>query len=251
MKPILPKVAFTIFGIPVMWYGILIGLGMLAGSYVGLKEAKRKGIKEEDLTDMLFYILPMAIIGARLYFIIFNWDYYGKNLNQIINIREGGLAIHGGIILSVIVAYIFCKKRKISFSKMADIAAPGLALGQAIGRWGNFINEEAYGVETSLPWGVIIDGKKHHPTFLYESIGNILIFIFLLYYARKKQKQGEDGKIFSLYMIFYGTIRFFIEGLRTDSLMFFNLRIAQIVSIIFVLLGIIFILIQKKSNKNI
>lgn len=245
MIPKLDRVAFSIFGIDIMWYAILISFGMVLGILLATKEAKRRGISEDDLSDILLVSLPLSIVGARLYYVIFQWDYYKNNPIEIINIRGGGLAIYGGIIAAYLAAYFMSKKKKINFLDITDLTAPSLALGQAIGRWGNFINMEAHGTETNLPWAVIIDGKSYHPTFLYESLGNFIIFIFLLYYSRNKQK--AKGEVISFYLIFYGILRFFVEGLRTDSLYFLGFRISQIVSIIFILVGIYLIINSRKK----
>ncbi len=226
-------VAFSIFDINIMWYGILIASGVLIGTLLALRESRRIGFRDEDLMDLLIVAIPSAIIGARLYYVIFQFDYYKDNLSEIINVRGGGLAIHGGIIAAVIVGAIFCKIRKVNFWQIADITAPSIILGQAIGRWGNFINQEAYGTTTDLPWGMIVDGQKVHPTFLYESLWNIVVFIFLLWYRRKGRK--EDGEVFLLYAILYSVGRFFVEGLRTDSLMFGGFRVAQVISIIIII----------------
>jgi len=225
-------VAFSIFNIDIMWYGILIGSGVLIGTLLALREARRIGFRDEDLMDLLIIAIPSAIIGARLYYVIFQFDYYKNNFLEIFNIRGGGLAIHGGIIAAVLVGAIFCKIRKVNFWQIADITAPSIILGQAIGRWGNFINQEAYGTVTDLPWGIIINGQKVHPTFLYESLWNIVVFIFLLWYRRKARK--KDGEVFLLYAILYSIGRFFVEGLRTDSLIFGDFRVAQLISIIIV-----------------
>ncbi len=222
-------VAFSIFNIDIMWYGILIASGVLIGTLLALRESRRIGFRDEDLMDLLIVAIPSAIIGARLYYVIFQFDYYKNNLSEIINIRGGGLAIHGGIIAAVIVGAVFCKIRKVNFWQIADITAPSIILGQAIGRWGNFINQEAYGTVTDLPWGIIVDGQKVHPTFLYESLWNIVVFLFLLWYRRKGRK--KDGEVFLLYAILYSVGRFFVEGLRTDSLMFGGFRVAQLISI--------------------
>ncbi|MDW7668503.1 MAG: prolipoprotein diacylglyceryl transferase [Bacillota bacterium] len=222
-------VAFSIFNIDIMWYGILIASGVLIGTLLALRESRRIGFRDEDLMDLLIVAIPSAIIGARLYYVIFQFDYYKNNLSEIINIRGGGLAIHGGIIAAVIVGAVFCKIRKVNFWQIADITAPSIILGQAIGRWGNFINQEAYGTVTDLPWGIIVDGQKVHPTFLYESLWNIVVFVFLLWYRRKGRK--KDGEVFLLYAILYSVVRFFVEGLRTDSLMFGGFRVAQLISI--------------------
>lgn len=240
-------VAFKLFGIEVMWYGLLIATGVIIGTLLALKEAKRKGLEEDLIIDLLLFAIPGAIIGARIYYVIFSWDMYKNDLMEIFNIRGGGLAIHGVIIGGVLVAVIFAKIRKQSFWKLGDIVAPSLILGQAIGRWGNFANQEAHGGPTNLPWGIIVNGVKVHPTFLYESIWNFLLFIFLLWYGRKKAK--ADGEVFLLYLILYSVARFWIEGLRTDSLMFGPIRVAQLVSLSTIIIGsIIFQRIRKHHN---
>ncbi len=239
-------VAFKVFGFEVRWYGLLIAIAVLIGTILALREAKRKGIKEESIIDMLLFAVPGAIIGARLYYVIFMWDYYSKNPGQILNLRGGGLAIHGVIIGGALVAYIFTKVKKLNFLTVADIVAPSLILGQAIGRWGNFANQEAHGGPTDLPWGIMVDGVKVHPTFLYESIWNFLVFGFLLWYRRKKAK--ADGEVFAMYLVLYSIARFLIEGMRTDSLMLGSIRVAQLISAIIIIVGIIFIrYIRKKA----
>ena len=241
-------VAFSIFGIDIMWYGVLISLGVLLGILVALRECKRVGFKEEDLLDFLLLAIPFGIIGARAYYVIFSWDFYSQNLNQIINIRNGGLAIHGGLIAGTLVGIIFCKKRKINVWQILDIVVPSVALGQAIGRWGNFINQEAFGKPTDLPWGILVDGVRVHPTFLYESIIDLCVFIFLMWYRKNKRK--NEGEVFALYLVLYSIGRFFVEGLRTDSLMFLNMRVAQLISLGLVLLGIsTFVFLRKKESK--
>lgn len=241
-------VAFTIFGIPIAWYGILISTGVLVGTLIGLKEAKRRGLDEEVLLDFLLWVVPLSLIGARLYYVIFEWDTYRANPITALNFRLGGLAIHGGIITAVIVAIVFTRVRKIDFWLLGDICAPSLILGQAIGRWGNYVNQEAHGGPTDLPWGIMVDGVKVHPTFLYESIWNLLVFFFLRWYARNKQK--EQGEVFLLYIILYSFIRYFIEGLRTDSLMVGNLMVAQLVSLAGVVIGSIYFGIRRKKYKS-
>ncbi|MTI70746.1 MAG: prolipoprotein diacylglyceryl transferase [Firmicutes bacterium] len=242
-------VAFEVFGISVRWYGILISLGLLLGALIALREAKRIGFDDEKLIDLLIFAVPAAIIGARLYYVIFSWDYYKGDIMKIINIRGGGLAIHGGIIASVLTAIIFCKIRKISFWQIADITAPSIILGQAIGRWGNYINKEAHGGPTDLPWGIMVEGQKVHPTFLYESLWNFLVFIFLLWYRKNKVK--VKGEVFLLYLILYSAARFFIEGLRTDSLMFGGFRVAQLISIAIIIGSILVFSLKRKGKKNV
>lgn len=240
-------VAFKIFGIEVMWYGVLITIGVFIGIILALRETKRLGVNEDDFIDLLIFAIPSAIIGARLYYVIFKWDYYGKNLDQIFNFRGGGLAIHGAIIAAVLVAIVFTRKRKLDFWQFADIAAPSLILGQAIGRWGNYINQEAYGTPTDLPWGIIVNGVKVHPTFLYESIGNLIIFFILLWYRRKKAR--STGEVFLLYAMLYSLVRFFVEGFRIDSLMLGPIRVAQLVSVSAILISLY--LLYKRRKKEI
>lgn len=228
-------IAFHLFGIPIRWYGLLIASAVIVGTFLALREAKRKGIDEDILIDLLLYAIPFAIIGARLYYVIFSWDLYRDNPIQAFNIRAGGLAIHGVIIAAVLVVIVFSKFKKQNPWIILDIGAPSLILGQAIGRWGNYANQEAHGRPTDLPWGILIDGVKVHPTFLYESIWNLLLFFFLLWFGRKKAK--ENGEIFLLYIILYSVARFFIEGLRTDSLMWGPLRVAQLISMATILIG--------------
>ncbi len=244
------RVAFTLFGLDVMWYGVIISAGLLLGIILSFRECRRIGFKEDNLIDFLLVVVPVGIICARLYYVAFSWDYYSQNLNlgEIINIRNGGLAIHGGIFGGIIAGLIFCRIRKISFFRIIDIIAPSVILAQAIGRWGNFVNQEAYGGPTDLPWGIMIDGVKVHPTFLYESLGNIIIFFFLMWYRKHKRK--NEGEVFALYLILYSVVRFFVEGLRTDSLMFLGLRTAQIASIVMFLAGLVIFYILRKYKKD-
>ncbi|MBQ1793262.1 MAG: prolipoprotein diacylglyceryl transferase [Peptostreptococcaceae bacterium] len=242
------RVAFSIFGIDVMWYGILMALGMIIGTLLAIKEGKRVGIKEDDILDLAIVAIPSGLIGARLYYVIFNWDYYSQNISQILNFRGGGMAIHGALIGGILAGYLFSRYKKMSFFKLADTVIIGVPLAQAIGRWGNFINQEAHGGPTNLPWGIMVNGEKVHPTFLYESIWNIGIFIFLWIFRKKKQYEGE---VIVLYTILYSLGRFFIEGLRTDSLMIGPFRMAQVISLVGVIGGIIVhIYLSKKSKQE-
>lgn len=238
-------VAFEIFGLSIRWYGILIATGLILGILLAIKESRRIGFDEEKFIDMLIFAIPMAIIGARLYYVIFQWEYYSGDIIKIINIREGGLAIHGGIIGSVVTALIFCKVKDINFWQVADIAAPSIILGQAIGRWGNFINKEAYGTPTDLPWAITVNGQQVHPTFLYESLWNLLVFSFLIWY--RKNKKEAHGEVFLLYIALYSLGRFFIEGLRIDSLMMGNLRVAQLISVLLILFSALLFYIKRKK----
>lgn len=242
------RVAFNLFGIPVYWYAILIVTGMVIAIYGASKLYKKIGGDEELIYDLAMWILPIAIIGARVYYVIFEWDQYAGDFMKMIDIRSGGLAIHGGVIAGTLVGYIFTKSKKVRFLPISDVAMVFLPLAQAIGRWGNFINNEAHGGPTDLPWAVIIDGQKYHPTFLYESLGNIVIFLFLLYFFNNKQKRY--GQTTGLYLILYGILRFFVEGLRTDSLWWGPIRVAQLISIIFVVLGLIIFVVQARKYNN-
>ncbi len=223
-------VAFKIFNLEIRWYGILIASGVLIGTIIAMREARRRGLDEEMLLDLLLFAVPAALIGARTHYVIFSWDFYRDNPIEVLNFRAGGLAIHGAIIGAIIVGIIFAKVRKQNFWVLADIAAPSLILGQAIGRWGNYINGEAHGGPTDLPWGIMVNGVKVHPTFLYESIWNFMVFLFLIWYTRNRAK--IDGEVFLLYLILYSVARLFIEGLRTDSLMWGPIRVAQLISLI-------------------
>lgn len=250
-------IAFHVFGKPVYWYGIIIALGVMIGIYLAMRYADRLGHNQEMIIDFSILAIPVAIIGARLYYVIFSWDYYSKNPGDIIKIWEGGLAIYGGVIGGVISALIFAKRRKIDFWELCDIVSPSLILGQALGRWGNFFNQEAYGYPINNPawqWfpaGVYIDANAqwHMATFFYESMWNLLVFFFLLFYKKKRKKSGE---IFLLYLILYSAGRVVIEGLRTDSLYWGSFRVSQLLSGILILVGIVlFIIRRKKDDKGL
>lgn len=241
-------VAFSIFGIEIRWYGIIIAIGALIGVLMGDKIAKREGPKENLISDFITIGIIPSVIGARLYYVIFEWSYYKEHLNEIIAIRNGGLAIYGGIITGAIIGYFYSKNKKILFRKFLDAVAPGLAFGQGLGRWGNFVNGEAHGGPTDLPWGIIVDGVKVHPTFLYESIIDIGISLFLYFYLSKNKK--FDGELFATYSIVYGIGRFFVEGMRTDSLYIGSFRVSQIVSLIFIAIGIFIFVYYGRKNDN-
>lgn len=240
-------IAFTIFGLEIRWYGILISSALVLSILIASFRAKKNNIKTDAVLDIIIWSVPIGIIGARLYYVIFNWDYYSGNLARIINIRGGGLAIHGGLIFGVITALIVCAIKQINFLKMADLLIPEVALAQAIGRWGNFFNGEAYGSETNLPWAIVVDGKSVHPTFLYESIWCFFLFFLLIYIAKNKK---FDGQILLLYGILYSIERFFVEGLRTDSLMFGSLKQAQLISITILIISIILYFYNLRVNKS-
>ena len=242
-------VAFTLFGIPIMWYGVLITTGVCLAIYTSLLQIdESRGLTKEKFVDIAMLTVMAGILGARLYYVIFfNLEYYLSNPMQILNFRQGGLAIHGGIIGGGLMLYYLLRRNNVKFFYISDIVVPGLALAQSIGRWGNFINQEAHGGPTDLPWGIMVDGIKVHPTFLYESIPNFLLFLYLFFYKRKHKE--FEGELTSIYLIVYGIVRFFIERLRTDSLMLGPIRVAQLVSILMILAGVFINIKGKRKTK--
>lgn len=248
---------FTIY-----WYGIIIATGAYLGLWLAMRESERLGLKKDTFVDLVVFAIPAAIIGARIYYVIFEWERYKNGtFMDMIAIWEGGIAIHGALIAAVITALIFAKVRNISFWRLADIAAPSILLGQAIGRWGNFMNQEAHGYAVSegfynnfmqyLPDFIVqqmcIDGIMYHPTFLYESVWNILGVVFLLALRRFNPRRGE---MFLSYVIWYSFGRYFIEGMRTDSLYIIaNLRTAQVISIVLIIGAAALIMYRRTKNK--
>lgn len=226
-------IAFTIFGLDVRWYGVLISTGMLLAVLLSMKRAPSHGMRPDDVLDLALISLPAAVIGARAWYVIFEWDYYQGDLGRILDFRGGGLAIHGGLLFGFVVGMLVCKYKKIDGWNALDLVAPAVALAQSIGRWGNFFNQEAHGGPTDLPWAIEVDGVMVHPTFLYESIWCFLLFLFLLHMAKKRKFAGQ---IFLLYGILYSAERFFVESLRTDSLVFFGMKTAQIVSVLVIVI---------------
>lgn len=243
------KFGIQIGNITIYYYSILILLGVIIGLYLALKEADKNGIGRSFISDLSFYVILFGIIGARIYYVVFNYSEYKNNFLDIFKIWNGGIAIYGAIIGGGIATYVYCKKKNKSFIKTIDTMVPSLIIAQAIGRWGNFFNHEAYGSIVSreflerihIPNFIIeemyINGFYYHPTFLYESIWCLLGFILILF-IRKLLKR-KDGVVTYTYCIWYGIGRFFIEGLRMDSLYLFNFRVSQLVSIALVVLGII------------
>lgn len=244
-------VAFNLFGINIYWYAVIITVAFIIGIIIAKIQDGRFNIKFDDFLDMFIITVPISILGARFYYIMFELGYYLQNPQEIFNIRNGGLAIYGGIIAGVLSIYVMTKIKKIRFIDVLDYVAPILALGQSIGRWGNFINGEAYGTETNLPWAITVveNGmyKKVHPTFLYESICTFIIFLILTKISKKRKFSGE---ITYIYIILYSFARFFIEGLRIDSLMLYNIRISQVLSLILfiVFCGILSHSVQKADK---
>lgn len=265
-----PREAFNIFNVPIYWYGIIIALAFFVCVVWAMKDSRKFGLIPDDVIDLMLFAGPVAIVCARLYYVIFKWEDYKYDLKQIVNIRNGGLAVLGGIIGAVIVAYFLARHKKIPVLKFFDFAIPYVALGQAIGRWGNFFNQEAFGTNTSLPWGMTSPAIKSylsdnaqslkaqygitvypdmpvHPTFLYESIVCIGIFAFLLWMRKKKKFEGE---VFCLYFIIYGIGRAIIEGMRTDSLMIGNLRASQLLSVVLAAVFFIYVIFKRSRIAN-
>ncbi|WNF36548.1 prolipoprotein diacylglyceryl transferase [Bacillaceae bacterium IKA-2] len=252
----LNPIALDLGFITIYWYGLIIGFGAFLGYLIANREAVKRGLPKDMFADLLLYAIPIAIVAARLYYVIFKWDYYSQNPGQILAIWEGGLAIHGGLIGAFITAYIFAKKRGVSFWKLGDIAAPSILLGQAVGRWGNFMNQEAHGGPVAveflenllLPQFIIdqmfINGQHYHPTFLYESLWSLVGVAILIYLRRFNFRRGE---LFMSYVIWYSVGRFFIEGLRTDSLYIIgDLRTAQVVSLVSIIGAVILIIHRRR-----
>ncbi|NMA94028.1 MAG: prolipoprotein diacylglyceryl transferase [Clostridiales bacterium] len=241
------RVAFSIFGVDIMWYGIMIATGMMLALMLGYYRVKRHGLNEEYVIDIGLACLPFAIVGARLYYVIFSWDLYKDNLLQIFNLRAGGLAIHGGLIFGIGLGLYMMKRRKQNVIQWLDLSPPSIALGQAIGRWGNYFNGEAHGTPTDLPWAIEVDGVMVHPTFLYESLWCFFLCFFLWWYHDSGRRKFE-GQTICLYLILYSIERFFVEGLRTDSLMIGPLRQAQVISVFLALLGVVCWVVFSKRD---
>lgn len=255
-------VAFNLFGIDIMWYAIIIVSAIVLVSWLASKEAVKVGLREDDVVDLMLWALPISIVGARLYYVLFELDYYIENPGQILAIRSGGLAIYGGLIAGGLVVYFFTRHRFISTWKFLDVAAPSVILAQGIGRWGNFMNHEAYGEVVSrnfleslhLPKFIIenmyIDGEYRQPTFLYESVWSVLGFVVLIL-LRRKPNFLKEGEVALVYVIWYSLGRFFIEGMRTDSLWIGDvIRVSQMLSgLLFI--GAIGLLIYRRKKMDL
>lgn len=256
----LDRVFIQLGPIPIYWYGLIIATGLFLGLWLATKEADKLGLHKDLIIDLIVFAAPISIIFARIYYVIFEWDMYqGAPWWSIFAVWEGGIAIHGALIGAILTAIVFARVKRVSFWQLADIVAPSLILGQAIGRWGNFMNQEAHGGPIStqtyeqfhqyLPDFIMnqmcIEGVMYHPTFLYESVWNILVFVILILLRKYNPIRGE---LFLSYFIMYSIGRFFIEGMRTDSLYFGPLRQAQLISIVFIILAIVVIWYRRKSK---
>lgn len=263
----------TVFGFDIAYYGIIIGLGILVGIFIAAAEAKRSGQNPEDYYDLAIYAVIFSIIGARIYYVIFSWDMYKDDLISILKIRQGGLAIYGGIIAAIITVIIFAKVKKMSAPLIFDTAGLGLVAGQMIGRWGNFFNREVFGEYTDnllamrLPVDAVrgsdisgmmrdhmetVDGVSYiqaHPTFLYESLWCLMVLIIMLLYRKHKK---FDGEVFLVYLLGYGLGRFWIEGIRTDQLLLpgLGIPVSQMLSGILVVVAIVLIVYNRRKRKG-
>ncbi|RKX52703.1 MAG: prolipoprotein diacylglyceryl transferase [Thermotoga sp.] len=243
----------------IRWYSVLIITGIFLYYYIARRRAEKEGVNPEHLDEVLVYGIIAGVIGARIYYVVFRWDYYSKNFSEIFKIWHGGLAIHGAIIAAILTGFLYTRlKKNVSFTLLQglDIFTGVLPLGQAIGRWGNFFNYEAFGIPTNLPWKMFVPEKFRpmefrnqdffHPTFLYESLWDLFVFYALTVYYRKYRK--GFGEVTALYLILYSIGRFFIEGLRVDSLMLGNYRVAKIISLVFIVIGIILLIYLRSSR---
>jgi len=247
--------AFSIFGRDIAWYGIIITTGIIAACCYSIYRSKFEGISTDDVLDLAIFVIIFGIIGARTYYVVMRLDYY-DSFSDAIAIWKGGLAIYGGIIGGFLAAFGVAKIKRISFMKLLDMLAPSVMIGQIIGRWGNFMNAEAHGGETSLPWrmglhqvnGFEINPVQYvHPTFLYESLWNLLGFILINMFYKNKR---FNGQVFLFYMSWYGFGRMLIEGLRTDSLYIGNIRVSQALAFITFIIGIVLMVIMGIRSKN-
>ncbi|MEW9669473.1 prolipoprotein diacylglyceryl transferase [Ammoniphilus sp. 3BR4] len=256
ITPIDP-IAIQLGPIAVHWYGLILGTGAFVGLLLAMREGKRLGMNPELFLDLVMYGVPISILFARLYYVTFEWDYYRDHPGDILAVWKGGLAIHGALIGAILTGVVFARIKGVSFWRIADICAPSFLVGQAIGRWGNFMNQEAYGGPTTrefleslnLPEFIInqmyINGMYYHPTFLYESLWNLLGLGLLLLIRRKLPL--HRGELFLTYLMWYSLGRFFIEGMRTDSLMLTDtLRMAQVISIFLIVLALVLWVVRRK-----
>lgn len=251
-----PPYSFEVFGFTVYLYGVMIALGfILAILYCG-KRAKEFGIRSDDFYELVIWLIPTCIIGSRLYYVLFKLDYYIANPSKILAIRDGGLAIYGGIIAGIIVGVLWCRKKNIKLLAVADLAAFGLLIGQCIGRWGNFLNREAFGVETDIFCRMGLTPPMSetiyvHPTFLYESLWNF-VGLIILHIWSKKGKRRYDGQTAWLYILWYGIGRAWVEGLRTDSLYIGStgIRVSQLLAAVSAAIALVILIVNAKKHRD-
>lgn len=244
------RVAFKLFGLEIYWYGVLIAAGFVLAVLLAMRHCKRYGIEQDTILDAVLYATPVAIIVSRLYYVAFNLADFKDNPIEILDTRKGGLAIYGAVIGAFLAGYVYCRIKKINFLNLVDFCIVYFPMAQGIGRWGNFINQEAYGTHTELPWGMdgtnIVNGPVH-PTFLYEFIWNIGVFLILLWLRKRKKLNGE---VLFMYLVLYGLGRAWIELLRTDSLMIGNLRVNFLLSVVFVIVFAVLFVYRRVKAAN-
>lgn len=265
----LNNVAISLWGLNVYWYGLIIASAIIIGILCVDHTLKKQGKSIDDVLNFILIVLVTSVLGARIYYVAFSWDYYKNHLGQILNFRAGGIAIYGAVIAAILTAIIYCKVKKIKFFWLADLFMPYLLLGQCMGRWGNFFNKEAFGSSTNslFAMAIRVDAVKNipeklmdefvqigeanylqvHPTFLYESIGSLIVFILLLLIYKFKK---YDGDVFASYCMGYSLVRFFVEGLRTDSLYLGAFRVSQLVAIGLFLIGLTIFILNRVKNKD-
>lgn len=249
--------ALLIGDLSLHYYGMLIALGVLLGVFLAMKRESRLGLAKDTTIDLALVGVPAALVGARLYYVAFSWDFYKDDLWKILSVREGGMAIYGGVLAALLAGWIFSRVRKVPFASLADLAAPSLALGQAIGRWGNFVNQEAYGYAVTdpalcrFPIAVFIeaDGRWHLATFFYESAWCFLIVAFILLMERKGRLR-RPGDAFLWYLFLYGVERAVVEGLRTDSLMLGPVRVSQLLAALLALGSLTALILRARRKKG-
>ncbi len=251
-----PPYSFNLFGLEIYFYGVIIALGFILAALYCAKRAKEFGLSSDELYELVIWLIPTCIIGARLYYVLFKLDYFIANPDRIFALRDGGLAIYGGIIAGIIVGIIWCRVKRIRVFAVADLTAFGLLIGQSVGRWGNFINREAFGAQTEIfcRMGLTVPGFETlyvHPTFLYESLWNLLGLIVLHIWS-KKGKRKYDGQVFWLYILWYGLGRAWIEGLRTDSLYIgsTDIRVSQLLAIVSAVVSLAILIINARKQHN-
>ncbi len=254
--------AFQVFGISIYWYGLLIAISIIACMVLAMRQASSFGLTSDDVMDTFIAVIPLMIIFARLYYVVFEWEFYAANWRLIFDTRQGGLAFYGGVIGGILAIFLVTRIKKISLAKFLDFIVVYVPLGQAVGRWGNFFNQEAFGTNTSLPWGMYSNQTQAylsslsgpydptlpvHPTFLYEFLANMIIFVILLWLRRRSK---TPLAVTLTYLMLYGAVRFFVEGIRTDALMVgeTTLRISQLLSALMVVFAVVFLVVLRQRR---